>query len=316
MSSTSTKVSESYNKKKTAIKGQFEETGVKRLIRERAAAAVERASKKTQEDVVKSLADIKVKTTAVLDSISSTLSSEIATLKDVQEAIKAEEDKLKTIHGITVEADSFQAIVLAQKDEKESFHAEMAHERQLWKDEQVQQSKQRQRDEEQYQYETRKRHQEEEDEIHTQRLQSQQAFQAILDAKTKDLDTREELISENENEFKALKEQVTKFDETLKKEISATVAIATNGLRKDLNHESKIKELELNNTVTLKTNEITQLNNRIAELVKQNQALDTEYKAASAKVQQIAEKAIDGAARQQTVLQLPNADSANERARK
>jgi hypothetical protein len=308
------KMSESYNKKLGTLKS-MEETGMQRAIREKAQAAVARASSKTQADVVKSLADLKVKTTTAIDSISATLSSEIAALKDVQDAIKAEQATLKSLHDIVAEANSLQALQLANAEERQQHTLMMEQARKDWQAEKEADVQFRARQEEQYKYDTDKRHRAEEDQIAAKRVQDLEVFNASLKTREAAVLQRELDVAAAEVELKTLHEQVAKFEETSKKETQAAVAIATNSLKKDLNHEHTVKTLEFQNTINLKNTEIAQLNNRIAELVKQNQALDTEYKAASSKVQQIAEKAIDGAARQQTFVQMP-AQEGSDRSRK
>lgn len=307
------KMSETYNKKMTSLKGTTEETGMQRAIRERTHAVIARASAKTQADVVGSLAALKVKTTAALDSISSSLSSEIEVLKEVQEAITAQQANLKNLHGIVAEANSLQALQLAHEDERRQFDEMMVQARRTWEEDKKAGILARSRDDEQYRYDLEKRRRAEDDAVMAQRAQLTAQFNADLAKRSMEVELREKAVAGREAEFKALQEQVAKFDETLKKDTSTAVAIATNSLKKDLTHEHTIKTLEFQNTIKLKETEIVQLNNRIGELVKQVQTLDTEYKAASTKVQQIAEKAIDGASRQQTVVQVPGNESGDSR---
>ena len=310
------KVSEAYNKSKTAVKGKYEETGVSRLARERAAAAVARASQKTQEGVVKGLATLKVQTAGALDALSNQIASELATLSDVQEAIKAEETRLKAIHDITVEADALQALQLANQEERDAFELEKTTARKQWEDDRKLTLVTRQRNEEQYLYDLNKRHKEEEDKILEARLQRQHQFDTDLAQQTAQLKAREAAVAAQEAEIKALREQVAAFPEQLKKEVSREVAIVSNSLKRDHTHETALAKLTSDNLLNLKTTEVTQLTKRVEELVNQNKALDQQYKDSSSKVQQIAEKAIEGASRQQTVLQVAGNDGSGDQRRK
>lgn len=322
MSSVTEKSSEAYSRKKASLKGATEETGVRRAVREKASAAIARAAQKSQESVVKGLADLKVKTTESLDAISSQLSSEIANLRDVQEAIKAEEANLDNLHKITAEADSLQALILAQKEQRETFEAEMARARVQWAEEKVSHQKvesqyaadlsaSRKREAEGHSYETTKRRNSEEDAIQAQRQAAQRAFDDKVIGKSEELADRENAIAAKEAELLSLREQLAKSEEASRKEADKAVAIATNSLKKDLTHEHTLVKMGLENQLNLKTTEIGQLNARIVELSNQNKALDVEYKNASLKVQQIAERAIDGASKQNITVQAPSSDGAS-----
>jgi chromosome segregation ATPase len=291
------RVTESYNKKMSTLTGG-EESGVQRLVRERTSAAIERVSKKTKESVVKTLAELKVQLTAVLDNISSQLATGLADLKDVQDAIKAEQEQLKNLYDISAEANSLQALQLSIDEEKAQ-----------WAEQKTEREKARQREEEQYNYDLRKRRQEEDDRVQAQRLERQRSFEADLAAKTEALTMREEAIAAREAEIRDLQARVASFDETLKKETSREVAIVTNSMKRDHEHATRVMQLEHKNLVDQKTAEVTALTKQVAELQTQYRSLDAEYKAATAKVQAIAEKAIDGASRQQTVVQMASSEA-------
>jgi hypothetical protein len=307
----SSQTSESYKRGKALV--QSNETGAKKVGRERAKLVIEKATQKSQEQVVKSLAGLKLSVTEALDSISAQMTGELKTLKEVQEAIEAENTRLNELHQIVAEADSLQGLLLAQKTQRESFETEMTTLRQKWAEEKVQHQKDRQRDEDTYTYDLTRRRKVEADQHAEAQKAEREKFDADLETRGDALDVREKALLEKELELTTLRAQVKANDETLKKEVSREVAIATNSLKKDLNHEHALVKLNLENQLSQSKLENSQLQKRIEELLTANKLLDTEYKAASSKVQQIAERAIDGASQRQTVVNVPSQEQNDSR---
>lgn len=294
-------------------KKKVEETIAKKLHREKAHATVVKASQKTQEGVVKSLSTLKLTLTSSLDSISNQLSTEIENLKEVQAAIAFEHENLKNLHDITAEADTLQQLRLTQTEAKALFMQDMQALRDGWKTEQAEQSTQRKREQEQWDYDLKKTRKLEQDKYTDQRAQDELNFQSTLNARMEAVAEKQKMFSAMETELASLRAQVVKFDETLKSEASKAVAIATNSLKKDLTNEHSLKELTLQNQLALKGNELTNATHRIQELMKSNTELDEKYKQASDKVQQIAEKAIEGASKQAVVFNAGSSDSTEGR---
>lgn len=315
------RVSEIYNKKKETLDKE-EETTAKKMQREKATRTVEKASQKTQETIVKDLANLKLGITDTLDRISNQLATEIDALKEVQEAIAVEQSNLKNLHDITQEANSLQALVVSQTEAKEEFEEKISQARALWDQEtkafqKTQQelaketNKQRVWENEQYTYDLARKRKVEEDAYKETHDQQVKAFAAAVQTKSQELDAREVALGAKEAEVAALRENVSKAEEVTKAEAARQVAIATNSLKKDLTHEHALAKLQLENQLNLKLSDINSLTQRINELTKQNTELDAKYKMATDKVQAIAEKAIDGASKQNMVFQVPSQDNSN-----
>lgn len=323
------KVLDAYSKKKTSLNGHAnaDEPAAKKVARERAKAVTEKASQKTQEQVVKCLAELKLVLNESLDSISNQLTTEITSLHEVQEAITAEKAHLENLHGIVAEADSLQTLLLTQKEQKEEFEASMNMTKQTWAEElsqrnkaeterNLQLAKSRTWEQEQFSYERDKLRKLEQDEYVANRAKDQKVFDESISNRIAQLDVREKKILDQEVELKGLREAVAQAEQKILAEVNKHVAIATNSLKKDLNHEHTLAKMSLDNQLGLKAAEIASLHARVKELSEQNVELDSKYKAASDKVQQIAEKAIEGASRQSVVLQTPSNDSNGDARRK
>jgi len=309
---TVSKVGAAYAKARTAAE-TVEEEPTKRVQRERQRVAVINVSAKTPESVVKALSQTKIQVTEAFDTIANRVVSELGSLKEIQTAIEAEQENLANLHGITAEANSLQALLNAQQEQREAFARDTTEQRARWDAEKTQVATERKRDAEQYDYDTRKRRQAERDTWQAELAQERTAFVAECQAVSAQLDERLEAITDSEDELKSLREAVAKAEETSKAEVGKAVAVATSSLKKDLTHEHTVKTLELQNTLNLKNSEINQLQARVTELAKANQELDIKYKEATQRVQAIAEKAIEGASAQKVVVQNQTTEASEKR---
>ena len=83
------------------------------------------ASAMTPDLIVKNIAEVKISVAQALDDIEQHLSDEYRRLSDLQMAIKLETANLEELHEIKINADSLEALLLAQKEYKTRFEGEM-----------------------------------------------------------------------------------------------------------------------------------------------------------------------------------------------
>lgn len=302
------------------------EVPVKKAARERAQAVVKKSLEVTSDKVVHSLAQLKLGVTAALDTIGSQLSAEILTLKEVQEAIVAEQGRLKNLYDISAEADTLQTLILAQDEAAREFDLRKTEARVKWDEEQAANDKsrleyarelqaERKRERETYDYETAKARRFEADKFQADLQTQKTALQVEWTNRERAIDEREETVSALEAEYTRLREAVAKSEEATKAEVSRAVAVATNSLKKELTYDFTVAKLEMDNKLSQLQEKLNTRDTTIAELLKRNAELDAKYTQASDKVQQIAEKAIEGASKQNVVVQT-SSDSSESRTRK
>lgn len=304
------KASTAYAKAKAALEnGAAEDTPSKRQARERSKTVIANSSKKSPESVIKSLAEIKLSTQETIDSISNQIAAELTALKEVQEAVAAEQENLKALHRIAAEANTLEALLLAQDEQRQKWTLEVEQKRKEDAEYNADLAKRRKWEQEQYSYETNKRRKAEEDQWQEQMTAQRAKFQEALDMDREALETRATELKKSEDELSRLRADAAKFDERLDVEVKKNVAIATNSLKKDLTHEHALAKLALENQLSLKNSELEASKGRVVELVKLNTELEAKYREASDKVQKIAERAIDGASKQAVVVQTPTAET-------
>lgn len=87
---------------------------------------VGKVSQNSTEGIITNIGALKVGIAKELDKLSEQLTSEYRKLEDIQKAIALEQQNLEDLYQVTANADSLAAMLMAQKEKKAQFEAEMA----------------------------------------------------------------------------------------------------------------------------------------------------------------------------------------------
>ena len=89
----------------------------------------------TNESIIRNIEKIKKEFISSLDEIKNESSKEYAKFIEIQSAIEIEKKDLEQLYGLKANADSFAALLLAQKEIKEKFEEEKAFEKEKFDNE-------------------------------------------------------------------------------------------------------------------------------------------------------------------------------------
>jgi hypothetical protein len=278
------------------------------------------ASKQTANEIVTSLAGLKLSLAKSLEELEEKLLSEHKKLTTLQQALDIQSKELVDLHDIKANADSLTALLLAQKEksgifEKEikersqSFEQELSQKRALWKKEQDEYEaarkeqealakKIRQREEEEYTYRRDLLRQKESDQYEAEKQALEKELTEKRLALEKEFEEREAKITTQEQEFKQLKEKVEKFPEELQQAIHTTETSITERLSFKYDYEVKLAQKEVEGECKLYQQTIAALEAKVLHLEEQVKQLSEKASQANLQVQDIAVKAIEGASRQ------------------
>lgn len=280
-------------------------------------ATVEKAGKSTSDQIIADLANLKLQIVRSFDSLEDSLINEYKKLKTLQEAISIEARNLDEVHQIKINADSLTALLLGHKEkkvefeaymlaEKEEFEREKAEKEADWKkklvyieqnfkEEKESLAKERKRDEEEYAYRLAHDRTKEKDSYE----QKQALLEKELNEKRQALEVefaeREKVLSDQELELKELREKVNAFPEILKREVSQSEKQVVREIELKHKYESQLREGEVAGEKKLGLQMIAALEAEIKEKERQIDHLTQKTGQASAQVQDIALKAIEGA---------------------
>ncbi len=280
--------------------------------------AVDKVKEFSTEKVDNNISVLNNETAKLLDDLKLKLRKEINQYEEIQAAISVKESELKEIFEIEKSAHTLAALIETQNIKKENFEKEMSERtknlfeeiegiKKEWEKEKAEhekavaelkeeEQKKRKREKEEYEYNFNR-----EKLLAKNKLEDELKIREVegmdkLNAKEIEMAQREKEISDKEKEFNDLKTKFEKFD----KEIKLAVDNAVKETIEKVEFENKNKEELLTKEYEGKENvfqtKILNLEKLVIEQEKKIEELSAKLDKAYQKVQDVAIKAIDGAA--------------------
>lgn len=232
--------------------------------------------KMSANDLVRTINDVKLAMVAQFDSINATILEQLKTLVDVNTAIDIQKQNLKGLQDIISEGQTLQDILTEQETVRTEFEQEMAEAK-----------KNAQREENEYNYNLRIKRRAEEDEWNSKKAKREA-----------DLLARENALKAMEKEYADMKVAYADMPNQIEAKVKAEVAIVTNSLKRTYENERALAQKDADMSLKLATQTIESQNKRIAELEASLADARRAQTEATQRVQTIAEKAIENAAKQ------------------
>jgi hypothetical protein len=258
------------------------------------------------DSIVKSVVSLKSNLNNSLDELTQCLTEEFQKLENIREAIALEKKSLDDLYSLSANTDSLAAMLLAQKEKRESFEQEIAEKRDQWEQEKakhettekeylVELQKNRKREEEEYGYNQKIKRQKEQDVYENQRAELEKGLKERKIAFEKEIAAREQALKTTENEFAELQKNATEFPEKLEKLLKEKETEISEKLK--TKYDFDIQMIKHQNEAELKLKE--QITNSLQEKIKEQQAQIKEYadkaNRAEAAMKDIAVKALESA---------------------
>jgi hypothetical protein len=321
--STKSQILQAYNEALAKLKEQKQEDRRSERKKEDELKTVKQASENNADKIISGISRTKVDIMNALDEVGDKLIEEFKKFENLKKAVEIETNFLNDVYEIKANADTLSALLIAQKEKKAAFEADMETRREAfendmmqkklqWKTEQdsfesqkkereLQLKKERQHEEEEYNYNLQLKRKKDADSYAEQKSKLDKELAEKRETIEKELAEREKLIAAKENEFNALKEKTDKFPSELDKAVKETEKSVTERIEFRYKHQSELEKKEMEGERLLNKQMIQSLENKIkeqAELIKQ---LTQKVNESGEKVQTIAIKAIEsssaGAAR-------------------
>jgi hypothetical protein len=278
----------------------FEETTKKETLA--------KVAETTNEGIVKNIAGLKSAVNVSLDDILSKMSGEFKQLEEIRAAIEIEKKSLEDLYSLSAVTDSLAAMLLANKEKKESFENEIKVQREQWEQEKLKKQteekeyaaelvKQRKREEEEYLYDLKIKRQKEQDEYSGK---AQLLEKELIERKNlfeKEIATREQTLKNSETEFADLRKANADFPAKLEKELRSKEDEITTKLQIQYDFEAKLLKSQNDADLRLKDQTVKSLEEKIKELQAQLKEYADKATRAEAGVKEIAVKAIEGASK-------------------
>jgi hypothetical protein len=283
--------------------------------RKEAVITVASAQKNTEEKIVSDIAVLKNNFVESLEKVQDSLTDEYSKLAEIQAAIKIEKKSLEELYGLSTNADSFAAILLAQKESRESFDEEMTAKKELldaeisntktvWgkeksekgildKEEKELLLKTRKREEEEYSYSLQQKRKKETNEYQLAKSEQEADIKEKKIFFEKEFAEREKVIVEIETEYAALKKSSEQFPKELEKAIQQAKGELKASLTTEFKYEKDLIAKETEGLINLRDLQISTLENKIKEMEEQIKQLGHKADTSEKSVKDIALKAIE-----------------------
>ncbi len=298
----------------------------KRLQEKQAEEAVAAAAELAPDGVERALGNLKADIGRSLAEIAERMAGEVARFKAVQKAVEAKEQEVKELYDIDKAAASLAALIEAQNAKRREFEVELARQKDAltreidttrteWEKEKkahelelrerdAAEKKAREREKEEFAYLFKRDQQAARDKLNDEKAVLEREILAKREGVAKELADRENAVAAQEKELADLKQRVASFPKELEAGVERAVKEVTDRLKADAKSREELlrKEFEGERNVSAARNEALEKMNK--DLSDQNAKLAKQLEAAYQKVQEIAEKAIEGSSQAKSLADL------------
>lgn len=269
----------------------------------------------SMESVSKGLANLGIEITRTLTTLNEKLVGQIQLLASLRDAVALEQKELSRLHNIDVAATSLDQLIQEYMQKKQELEKAQEESNVQWDTKKLKQEfdekeyletlkKQRQREKEDYDYKLMLERKKEADQYEEKHRLVERKNQEKQEELQKSWQQREEVLKTREVEYAEMKNQISGFDQRLKAEIEKNRLEAVKEteqkyqqqilvLKKDAESDKKLAELK-----------IASLEEKVIQLTQQIIASQAELINAKKQVQDIAEKAIEGASGSRTLAHI------------
>ena len=261
----------------------------------------------TVEGVVQRISGLGLEVSKALSELSEKLVQEVDRLGAVREAVALERAEVERLHKIDVAATALDQLVQEHARQKESLEAEITAQSAGWEEEARQTDrerkeaeenlrKQRQREAEDFEYkkalERKKAQDKYEEEMELQEKRNRDKQEAL----EKSWGQREAALKEREEELLRLRKEVQEFPARLQRECEQAAAQATRSTEQRLEQQVLLLQKDSEAEQRMAALQIKTLEETVSRQSAQIAALQKQLDEAKQQVQEIAVKAIEGAA--------------------
>jgi hypothetical protein len=252
--------------------------------------------------------------------------AEAGKFRSVQKAVASKEKELQELYGIEKAAVSLAALIEAQNQKRAEFETQMERERaelegaiearrSEWEQEKkareaegkerdAAEKKARDREREDFAYAFKRDQQALKDKLNDEKLGLEKEIKTKREAADKELAEREKAIADRERELADLRARAAAFPKELEEAIERTAKEISERLKLEAKNRDELfrKEFEGERNVLMARNEGLEKSNK--ELIAANAKLAQQLDAAYQKVQDIAQKTVEGSSQAKSLADL------------
>jgi len=298
----------------------------RRLEEKRSEEAVKAATAVAPEGIDREIGHVKAEIGKMLADVSDRLASEASRFRSIQKAVESKEGELKELYGIEKAAVSLAALIEAQNQQRTEFEDAMsaergrlqaeidtlraewdkekkAHEAEV-KERDANERKARDREREDFIYNFKRDQQTMKDKLADEKAALEKEIAVKREAFQNEFAEREKNVAEKEKELADLRARAAAFPKELETAVAQAVKEAADRLKLEAKNREDLlrKEFEGERNVLTARNETLEKVNK--DVFAANTKLAQQLEAAYQKVQDIAEKTVEGTSQAKTLADL------------
>lgn len=276
------------SKKKTVAKAET-------FSKEKSQQTLKAASGITIETAAKKVTEAQLSIGKTLSDVTNQLQTQLQELDTVTQAVQLKQGELETIYS--------KEQVLKSLDE---LNVEFEQHKQNIEDQKLALDRERQQEEADFNFNLEQTRKNEQTQYEEQRRLVKNQHRDEDELRNKAFLAREEELKKHENELIDLRKKVEGFPAELDAAVKKDVAIATNSVKREYEHQLQLLKKDYETAQTVNNNTVAGLNARLAANDKVITELTAQLTAAQSKVAEIAKEALTSASSTKTLSEFQN----------
>ena len=298
----------------------------RRLEERKTEEAIKVASAIASDGIDREIGGLKAQIGKMLADISDRLAAESDRFRNIQKAVESKERELKELYGIEKAAISLAALLEAQNQKRTDFETQIGREREElqgeidakraeWEEEKrahdaeakerdAAEKKAQDRAREDFAYNFKREQQAIKDKLNDEKITLEKEIKLKRETADKELAEREKAIVEKEHELAELRAKAISFPKELEAAVNQAVKEVTDRLKLEAKNREDllVKQFEGERNVLAAKNDSLEKTNK--DLLTANAKLAQQLEAAYQKVQDIAEKTVEGTSQSKSLADL------------
>jgi hypothetical protein len=298
----------------------------KRLQEKQAEEAVAVAAGLAPDGVERALGNLKADIGKSLAEIAERMASEVTRFKAIQKAVESKERELQELYEIEKAAASLAALIEAHNQKRREFEIELSQQKEEltreiettradWEKEKKSheaelrerdalEKKGREREKEEFAYLFKREQQVARDKLNDEKAGLEKEILAKRESVAKELAEREKAVAAQEKELIELKQKAATFAKELESAVEKAVKEVADRLKLEAKNREELLRKEFEGERNVSVARIEALERMTKDLSDQNGKLSRQLENAYQKVQEIAEKAIEGSSQAKSLADL------------
>jgi len=318
LSNTKQEMLEAYNVvlKQMEAQREAELKPEKKIEEKKAKEVIQVAESLSSEGVAKEISNLKIETSKTLAQISDRLEEEVNKFRAIQSAIALKEKELQELYEIEKSAVALAALIESQNQKRQEFESEMAEKKEALsqeiealraerekekkdyeeekKERDTVEKKRRDRDKEEYEYSSKREQKLAKDKFEDEKAKLEKEIQVKKEQMESELNARENVIAEKEEELNELRKKVNLFPKEIETAVNKAIKETTERLNLEAKNREELVKKEFIGERNVLTTRIESLEKSVKEQNEQIAKLSQQLEKAYQQVQEIAIKTIEG----------------------